>query len=123
MHFRNVVGQVPNYKEVFIDEGDIDMHRCLEQYRDAGYEGVFIPDHTPSMHVGGWHAGMAYALGYIKAAARGVGLDVDEGPRNPHLDPALATGAAGDGRVPLDWAGHGSGVAKVGAQAPSRPRI
>ena len=118
-----MVGQVPNYKEVFIDEGDIDMQRCLEQYRDASYEGVFIPDHTPSMHVGGWHAGMAYAVGYIKAAAKGVGLDVDEGPRNPHLDPSLATGAAGDGRVPLNWAGHGSGAAKVGAQVPSRPRI
>lgn len=93
VHFRNVVGQVPNYKEVFIDEGDIDMHVCLSIYRDAGYDGVFIPDHTPSVHVGGWHAGMAYALGYIKAAAKAVGLEVDDGPPNPHLNPRLATDA------------------------------
>lgn len=69
MHFRNVVGQVPNYKEVFVDEGDINMHRCLAQYKAAGFDKVFIPDHTPSVHVGGWHAGMAYALG----CARTVG--------------------------------------------------
>ncbi len=25
IHFRNVKGKVPNYKEVFVDEGDIDM--------------------------------------------------------------------------------------------------
>ena len=40
----NVVGQVPHYKEVFIDEGDIDMHACLQEYKEAGFEGVFIPE-------------------------------------------------------------------------------
>ena len=29
VHFRNVVGKVPNYKEVFVDEGDIDMIKIL----------------------------------------------------------------------------------------------
>ena len=40
----NVVGQVPHYKEVFIDEGDIDMHACLQEYKEAGFDGVFIPE-------------------------------------------------------------------------------
>jgi mannonate dehydratase len=30
---------------------------------------VIIPDHTPEMSCAApWHAGMAYALGYMKAA-------------------------------------------------------
>lgn len=74
VHFRNVVvGQAPAYHEVFIDEGDVDMFRALRTYMDSGYEGVFIPDHTPQMCCGApWHAGMAYALGYMKAAIRAV---------------------------------------------------
>jgi len=33
------------------------------------YQGVITPDHTPSMNCAApWHAGMAFALGYIKAA-------------------------------------------------------
>ena len=75
-----MIVQVPYYKEVFIDEGEIDMPACLQQYKAAGYDGVFIPDHSPAVHVGGWHSGMAYALGYIRAAAEAVGLTVDRGP-------------------------------------------
>ena len=37
---------------------------------------------------------MAFALGYIKAAAKAVGLPVDDGPPNPHIDPLLPTEAA-----------------------------
>ena len=37
--------------------------------RGNGYDGVFIPDHTPQMTCAApWHAGMAYALGYMRAA-------------------------------------------------------
>ena len=49
VHFRNVVGRVPSYAE-------------------NGYDGVLIPDHTPRMMCAApWHAGMAYALGYMSA--------------------------------------------------------
>jgi mannonate dehydratase len=68
VHFRNVRGKVPSYREVFIDEGDIDMFRILSILRRHNFDGVLIPDHTP--RVAGpapWHAGMAYALGYMKA--------------------------------------------------------
>ena len=31
------------------------------------YNGVIIPDHTPALNCSApWHAGMAYAVGYIK---------------------------------------------------------
>lgn len=68
VHFRNVRGKVPNYHEVFIDEGDVDMLRAIRLYHKHGYDGVVIPDHTPSPECPApWHAGMAYALGYIRA--------------------------------------------------------
>ena len=69
VHFRNVTGTVPRYREVFVDEGDIDMVRILRILRDNGFNGVLIPDHTPQMHCEApWHAGMAFATGYMKSA-------------------------------------------------------
>ncbi|TVR67455.1 MAG: D-mannonate dehydratase [Spirochaetaceae bacterium] len=71
IHFRNVTGKVPRYREVFIDEGDLDMRRVVRILEKTGYEGVLIPDHTPQMTCGApWHAGMAYALGYMKGLLR-----------------------------------------------------
>ncbi|MEA2584270.1 MAG: mannonate dehydratase [Thermomicrobiales bacterium] len=68
VHFRNVKGKVPRYHEVFVDEGDVDMIECLRIYHRNGYDGVIIPDHTPQMTcAASWHAGMAYALGWMRA--------------------------------------------------------
>ena len=61
--------KVPNYRETFIDDGDVDMIRVLQILKQNGYHGVLIPDHTPQMSCGApWHAGMAYAMGYVRAA-------------------------------------------------------
>lgn len=69
VHFRNVRGKVPRYQEVFVDEGDLDMLRAIRILREVGYDGVIIPDHTPEMSCAApWHAGMAFALGYMRAA-------------------------------------------------------
>ena len=69
VHFRNVRGKVPHYQEVFVDEGDLDMLGAIQALRDVGYDGMIIPDHTPEMSCDApWHAGMAYALGYMRAA-------------------------------------------------------
>ena len=71
VHFRNVTGKVPYYKETFVDDGDIDMVRILQILKKNRFEGVLIPDHTPQMTCEApWHAGMAYAMGYMKAALR-----------------------------------------------------
>jgi mannonate dehydratase len=73
VHFRNVRGKVPDYREVFLDEGDVDMFRALRIYHQNGFDGVMIPDHTPQMSCAApWHAGMAYALGYMRAAMTSV---------------------------------------------------
>ena len=73
VHFRNVRGTVPRYEEVFVDEGDLDMPRVVRLLHDAGYDGVLIPDHTPEMTCSApWHAGMAFALGYMRACLQMV---------------------------------------------------
>ena len=74
IHFRNITGKVPTYKETFIDDGDVDMLRVIEILKRNGFKGVLIPDHTPAMSCAApWHAGMAFAMGYMKAAMRAVG--------------------------------------------------
>ncbi|MBI5688378.1 MAG: mannonate dehydratase [Verrucomicrobia bacterium] len=71
VHFRNVRGKAPHYQETFIDEGDVDMLRVLRILKRNGYTGVLVPDHAPQMACSTpWHAGMAFALGYMKAALR-----------------------------------------------------
>lgn len=69
VHFRNVAGKAPHYREAFVDDGDVDMIRVLRILRKNGYDGVIIPDHTPQMTCAApWHAGMAFAMGYMRAA-------------------------------------------------------
>ncbi len=67
VHCRNVRGKVPEYYEVFIDEGDIDVPQAMEILHRNGYQGLVIPDHTPLPECGApWHAGMAHAVGYLR---------------------------------------------------------
>jgi mannonate dehydratase len=68
VHFRNIRGKRYNFSEVFHDEGDIDMGKCIETYRSVGYDQMLIPDHTPRV-VGKPNAsaeGFAFAYGYIR---------------------------------------------------------
>lgn len=73
IHLRNVVGKVPTYHEVFLDDGDLDVVRVMKQLDRLGYDGVVIPDHTPLLDCAApWHAGMAYAMGYIRALMQSI---------------------------------------------------
>jgi len=75
VHFRNVAGKVPDYKETFVDDGDVDMIRVLGILKKNGFDGVLIPDHTPQMACAApWHAGMAYALGYMRGAMQALAI-------------------------------------------------
>ncbi len=74
VHMRNVRGKAPHYRETFIDEGEVDMRRVIEILRRNQFDGVIIPDHTPQMDCAApWHAGMAFALGYLCASLHGAG--------------------------------------------------
>lgn len=71
VHLRNVHDKVPYYKETFIDDGDVDVLRVLRILKKNNFTGVIIPDHAPQMTCAApWHAGMAYALGYLQAGLK-----------------------------------------------------
>jgi mannonate dehydratase len=73
VHFRNVAGRVPQYRETFIDDGEIDMIRVLSILHRNGFDGVLIPDHTPQITCDApWHAGMAHTLGFVRAALMSI---------------------------------------------------
>jgi mannonate dehydratase len=73
VHLRNVRGKVPDYKETFIDDGEVDVLRVLAILQRNKFDGVIIPDHAPQMSCAApWHAGMAYALGYLKAGIQSL---------------------------------------------------
>ena len=49
VHFRDVVGAVPRFRESFHDNGKTDMWAAVQAYRESGYEGPIRPDHVPTL--------------------------------------------------------------------------
>ena len=47
VHFRNVSGTVPTFREEFINTGYVDMFKAMEIYYDVGFDSFFIDDHVP----------------------------------------------------------------------------
>ena len=73
VHFRNVRGSPKNFQEVFVDEGDVDMFKAMSAYKEVGFDGPFMMDHTPDIpgdREG--REGRAYAVGYIRAMLQSV---------------------------------------------------
>ncbi len=76
VHLRNIRGKVPFYKETHIDEGDIDVLRIMRILQQNAFDGVIIPDHAPQLTCDApWHAGMAFAMGYLRACIQIVGAE------------------------------------------------
>ncbi len=69
VHFRDVKGTANNFAECFIDEGQTDMFEAMKTYKEVGFDGPMIVDHTPHIvdDTDWGHRGRAYAMGYIKA--------------------------------------------------------
>jgi mannonate dehydratase len=73
VHLRNVKGKVPHYKESHIDEGDMDVLRVMRILQKNDFQGIVIPDHAPQLTCDApWHAGMAFAMGYLRACLKVV---------------------------------------------------
>jgi mannonate dehydratase len=74
VHFRDVEGTVPSFRETWIGAGNYDALEVMRLLRDVGFSGMMIPDHTP--HVVGdteWnHRGRAYTVGYLRSLIRCV---------------------------------------------------
>jgi mannonate dehydratase len=71
VHFRNVHGEFPRFQETFVDNGDVDMYRAMQAYRDVGFEGPFSLDHSPAFP-GAESANQAFVIGYIRALIQAV---------------------------------------------------
>jgi len=71
VHFRNVRGEFPRFQETFVDNGDVDMLRAMEAYRDVGFKGPFSLDHSP-MFAGSEVANQAFVVGYMRALMQTV---------------------------------------------------
>ncbi len=74
VHFRNIRGTPRNFQEVFVDEGDQDMYEAMRTYKEVGFEGPFMMDHTPkfpNQDMTFW-AGRAFAVGYMRALIQAV---------------------------------------------------
>jgi len=69
VHFRNVVGKLPRFREAFIDNGDINMLKAMKVWKETGFGGPMIPDHYPRLVADSEeaHRARAHAVGYIKA--------------------------------------------------------
>jgi mannonate dehydratase len=76
VHFRNVIGRVPRYREVLPHEGEGDMVANLRALKEVGYEGYVVPDH----HIGlagddEWmRSSRAWQVGYIRGLMQALGI-------------------------------------------------
>jgi len=68
IHFRNMIGSRGDFREVYLDNGDIDMLQVLRTLVEVGYEYMVMPDHVPrhADDPGGLQA-FAHSYGYIEA--------------------------------------------------------
>jgi mannonate dehydratase len=73
VHFRNIRGGYLNFRETFIDDGDVDMLKAMRVYKEVGFDGMMMPDHVPRVP-GDEHRfqAFAYTFGYIKALIAAV---------------------------------------------------
>jgi mannonate dehydratase len=76
VHFRNIAGGFLNFRETFIDNGDVDMLQAMRVYKEVGYDGMMMPDHVPRVD-GDMNQvqGFAFAFGYIKALIAAVNAE------------------------------------------------
>ncbi len=67
VHFRNIRGHRNEFTEVYPDEGDVNMWKALNAYREVGYPYMLMPDHVPQAESdpGGLQS-FAYCYGYIQ---------------------------------------------------------
>ena len=71
VHFRDVSSKIPNFSEVFHDEGPTDMLAAMKTYHELGFDGPMRPDHAPTLegesndHPGYMLMGKIFAIGYM----------------------------------------------------------
>ncbi|MEZ5044501.1 MAG: mannonate dehydratase [Saprospiraceae bacterium] len=77
IHMRNIRGGWNNFQETYPDNGDMDFVEVIRALRDVGYDGMVMPDHTPShpdpeSHLQGHAFSFGYNIALIQAVAKEV---------------------------------------------------
>jgi mannonate dehydratase len=75
VHFRNIDGRFLDFREVFIDNGSVDMLQAMRVYKEVGYDGMMMPDHVPRIEGVDSNQGFAFTFGYIKALIAAVSAE------------------------------------------------
>ncbi len=81
VHLRDVRGTPEKFVETFHDNGPTDMLACMRAYREIGFDGVYRPDHVPTMEgdsnedAGYSSIGRLFAIGYLKGLQEAVYRD------------------------------------------------
>ena len=74
VHFRDVVGTWPSFNETFVDDeaSNFDPLSVMNALRDAGFSGVMVPDHVPTVidDTDWGHRSRAHAVGHLKGLLR-----------------------------------------------------
>jgi len=73
VHFRNIRGHRNDFVEVYPDEGDVDMVKAIQTYKEIGYKYMLMPDHVPT--AAGDPNGLqsfAFCYGYIRGLIQSV---------------------------------------------------
>ena len=82
VHFRDVAGMVPSFRETFHDNGPTNMAEAIRTYLDIGFTGPIRSDHVPMLdgetgEPGYTMQGRLFAVGYM----RGLLQAAQDGPR------------------------------------------
>ncbi len=74
VHFRDVQGTVPCFRECFLGEGNVDVVAAMRALHEVGFAGFILDDHVPHLvdDTAWGHRGRAHAMGYIAGLARAV---------------------------------------------------
>jgi mannonate dehydratase len=73
VHFRNIRGHRDDFVEVYPDEGDVDMVRAMQVYREVGYPYMLMPDHVPvATNDPNGLQSFAFCYGYIQGLIQSV---------------------------------------------------
>jgi mannonate dehydratase len=78
VHFRDVQGSVPSFRECFLGEGNYDTADALRALRDVGFDGFIIDDHAPMFdddppdELGFAYHGHGHATGYLQGLLAAV---------------------------------------------------
>ncbi len=74
VHFRDVEGCVPSFRECFLGEGNVNVALAIRTLKEVGFTGFLLDDHVPHMiNDSDWgHRARAHAIGYISGLLEAV---------------------------------------------------